>query len=262
MTPIDAALTRLVAVLERHAPIAVAVSGGVDSMTLAYIAHRHIDAEMIHAISPAVPAEATDRVRRHAERHGWRLVCTDANEFSDLRYRENPANRCYFCKTNLYERLAQLTGRQIASGANLDDLGDYRPGLIAAAERRVAHPLVEAGIDKQTVRALSAAHGLTDLADLPAQPCLSSRIETGIAIDPRDLAFVHDVELAVRAAAPMLRNVRCRILHAGVRLETDFVEGAVRDAVEAIARRFAADADRAWNGWAPYRRGAAFHIPR
>ncbi len=86
----------------------VAVSGGVDSMTLAHIAHqqRGTAARMVHAISPAVPADATTRVRAHALRHGWALATIDAGEFADPSYRANPVNRCYFCKTNLYGEIA------------------------------------------------------------------------------------------------------------------------------------------------------------
>jgi uncharacterized protein len=260
MTPEDAN-ERLTRVLAGHGSVAVAVSGGVDSMTLASVAHRATDAEMIHAVSPAVPGEATERVRAYASRFGWRLTVADAGEFNDPRYTTNPANRCYFCKTNLYDRLAVLTSRRIASGANLDDLGDYRPGLLAADEHAVVHPLIEAGIDKSTVRALARFHGLDDVSELPAQPCLSSRVETGIAIDPRDLAFVHAVEVAVRRLEPSLENVRCRVMHDGIQLETDPVDEIRRVAVEQLVFQMTADASRRWKGWMPYRRGAAFHVP-
>ena len=153
----------LAARLAPHATLAIAVSGGVDSMTLAAFAHRLHQSggmgpvEMIHAVSPAVPPAATERVRARASREGWRLTVTGAGEFDDSRYRDNPVNRCYFCKTNLYDRIRALTGGAIASGANLDDLGDYRPGLLAAAERAVVHPYIEAGMDKAAVRALARA---------------------------------------------------------------------------------------------------------
>ncbi len=137
--------------------LAIAVSGGVDSMTLAHAAHRIglPDISVVHALSPAVPAEASARVREHAARFGWRLREVDAGEFADPSYRANPVNRCYFCKTNLYARIALVVTGPIASGANLDDLGDYRPGLTAAAEHGVRHPFVEAGMDKAAVRALA-----------------------------------------------------------------------------------------------------------
>src|SRR4051812_43284157 len=100
-------LDRLVRVLDRFDRLAIAVSGGVDSMTLAHVAatHSRTLATMYHAASPAVPTAARARVEAHAAKHGWRLVVVDANELADARYRANPVDRCYYCKTNLYERI-------------------------------------------------------------------------------------------------------------------------------------------------------------
>lgn len=255
------ALARLQSVLRGHERLAIAVSGGVDSMTLAHVAHGQIDALMVHAVSPAVPAEATARVRDHAARAGWRLTLADAGEFADARYLTNPINRCYFCKSNLYDRIAGLTDRRIASGANLDDLGDYRPGLIAARERRVVHPLIEAGIDKATLRAIAAGLGLADLSDLPAQPCLASRVETGIAITPADMEFVEGVERGLRRVAPHLANLRCRILRAGVAVEVDDLADPALPRIREHASAACAQAGRVFAGVRPYRRGAAFVQP-
>lgn len=255
------ARARLSAELARHPRLAVAVSGGVDSLTLAHLAAQVTDAVMIHAASPAVPAEATARVRAHAAAHGLALIVTDAGEFADPRYRANPHDRCYFCKSNLYGRIAGLSDRTIASGANLDDLGDYRPGLLAAAERAVVHPYIAAGMGKAAVRALAADLGLHDVAELPAQPCLASRIETGLPIRADDLAFVHAVETAARAIAPDAADLRCRVLHAGVVLEVDEAEGPRRAALSAAAAGQAAAAGRPFLGLRPYRRGSAFLRP-
>jgi uncharacterized protein len=137
---------RLEAVLLSLDAAAVAVSGGVDSMTLAALANRLLGrtrAAMIHAVSPAVPPEATERVRRLAESEGWDLSVLDAGEFADARYVGNPVNRCYFCKTHLYHAISGLSDRPILSGANLDDLGEYRPGLEAA--RELAIPISRRG---------------------------------------------------------------------------------------------------------------------
>lgn len=248
---------RLAEVLRGYGPLAIAVSGGVDSMTLGHIAHRLTDAEIVHAMSPAVPPEATERVVAYARRLGWKLVTTRAREFEDPAYLANPVNRCFFCKANLYDRIAELTDRRIASGANLDDLGDYRPGLLAAAERRVVHPLVEAGIAKAGVRALAAANGLDDLAELPAQPCLSSRVETGIAINAQDLAFVDEVERSVRAIVGIANDVRCRITHEGVVLELSEAAPRYAAAVE-LARQLCSEAGRRWSAARTYKRGSAF----
>ena len=124
----SAALER---VLEGMGRAAVAVSGGVDSMTLAVVAHRTLgdSASMLHAVSAAVPADATDRVERYARREGWRLRRIDAGELLDARYVANPVNRCYFCKTELYgkavEEAASLGIAHVLDGFNLDDRGDH-----------------------------------------------------------------------------------------------------------------------------------------
>ncbi len=251
---------RLAAVLDRLGPLAVAVSGGVDSMTLATFAHRRAPdtISVVHAISPAVPAEATRRVWAAAAVEGWRLAVTDAGEFADERYRANPANRCYFCKTNLYDRIRSLADVRIASGTNLDDLGDYRPGLTAAAERNVVHPYVEAGIGKACVRRLARDLGLGDVAELPAQPCLASRIETGIAIDAEDLALVERMEAQLAAIASRGATLRCRVTRAGIAVEVGpgaaGLEAALAERAGAICREHG----RPFAGVRPYRRGGMF----
>jgi uncharacterized protein len=192
---------------------------------------------------------------------GWRLIVTGTGEFDDARYRDNPADRCYFCKTNLYERIRDLTTSRIASGANLDDLGDYRPGLFAAAEHQVVHPLVEARMTKADVRALARELGLTDIAELPAQPCLASRIETGIAIDAGDLAFVERVESQLGAMSAPGATLRCRITRAGVQVEIG--EEAVADsaALATVAASLCSEGGRVFAGLRRYRRGSMFIRP-
>lgn len=260
----DAAATRqagLIAVLDRHDALAVAVSGGVDSMVLAYVAHRWSRAAVtaVHAVSPAVPAVATARVEAHARRHGWRLQLIDAGELADPSYRANPVDRCFYCKTGLYGRIRAVTGLPIASGTNLDDLGDYRPGLEAARRHAVVHPFVEAGLAKRDVYALARLHGLDDLAALPAQPCLASRIETGIGVEETALAFVEAAEAALGELLPDEPALRCRITRDGVWIECGTLpEGAARTRLEAWAAAFCEGRDRRFAGLRPYRRGAAF----
>ncbi len=140
----------------------IACSGGVDSLLLADVAHQAAPGTTIvaHSVTQAVPRAATDRVRRTADALGWQLRLVESAELSDARYLTNPVDRCFFCKTNLYDELDRIVGElapdaswTLMSGANVDDLGEYRPGLLAAAEHHVRHPFVEAGIGKDGIRA-------------------------------------------------------------------------------------------------------------
>lgn len=244
---------------------AVAVSGGVDSMTLAVVAHRALspEVEMFHALSPAVPPDATARVRGYAEREGWRLHIINAGEFKDPKYMRNPVNRCFFCKSRLYTTIIGLTQSTVISGTNLDDLHDYRPGLEAARNSQVRNPFVEAGIDKNTVRAIARHLQLVDVAELPAAPCLSSRIETGIRIEPHVLTLIDAVEKQISQQLHP-KTVRCRVRKDGVTIElgkdtlvmlSDELKRSLGDQIAAMFR--AEGLDQPIN-FAPYRRGSAF----
>jgi uncharacterized protein len=219
---VDAKLSALGATLESMRQVAVAVSGGVDSVTLAAVAHRRLgaNATMFHAVSPAVPPEATERTRRHARQFGWHLEVVDAGEFSDPDYLSNPVNRCFYCKSSLYGTIARNSNSIIVSGTNLDDLADYRPGLQAASEQGVRHPYVESRIDKATVRAIAGKLQLEEIADLPASPCLSSRLETGISVDVPTLRLVHAVEKLIGGSL-RAETVRCRVRRSGLAIELD-----------------------------------------
>jgi uncharacterized protein len=202
-------------VLSSLGEVSIAVSGGVDSVTLATIANRLNGPDrvaIVHAVSPAVPPEATERVQALAASEGWDLRIIDAGEFADADYLKNPLNRCFFCKGHLYGAIAALS--------KMDDLGEYRPGLDAAKGFSVRHPFVEAGIDKKGVRERARLAGLGLIAELPASPCLSSRIETSIAIKQDVLAAVHRIEsFLTKTLDP--KTVRCRVRRSGIVVELD-----------------------------------------
>ena len=264
-TDADGCYGRIVAALSGISrPLAVAVSGGIDSLTLASLAQEHHPSvEMFHAVSPAVPGDATARTEALARERGWQLRIVEAGEFSDPAYMANPTNRCFFCKTNLYGAIARHTRAQIASGANLDDLSEYRPGLDAAREHAVRHPFLEAQIGKAQVRALARSVGLGTLSELPAAPCLSSRIETGIAIQPEVLRGIHAIERDLARDFPT-GTVRCRVRATGVVIELDpGTLGAVDERRRGDVRR---QAETLLAGlvpnvgvvFSPYRNGSAF----
>ena len=261
----DQALGQLKALLAAAGDVAIAVSGGVDSLTLATVAGDVLGrrAHMLHAVSPAVPDEATRRTEAMAAAKGWQLEVLDAGEFADPSYRANPVNRCFFCKINLYGAIAARTRQPIMSGTNLDDLGEYRPGLEAAREHAVRHPFVEVGITKAMVRAIARDLDLPEIAALPAAPCLSSRVESGIRIEAPLLRAVHAAERLI-AADLSPRTVRCRVRREGVVIELDEASLGLLDQTRADALRRALEDVLAPVGpsssitFAPYRTGSAF----
>jgi pyridinium-3,5-biscarboxylic acid mononucleotide sulfurtransferase len=223
--PADTSLTpelaakreRLFATLRGMGTVAVAFSGGIDSTVVADAAHQALGdrAVAVTADSPSVPRAEVAEARQIAERIGIRHIVVATEEFADPDYVRNDGSRCYFCKSELYTRietlLPELAADTICSGANLDDAGDYRPGLKAAAEHRVRHPLQEAGFTKADVRALALARGLPTW-DKPASPCLSSRLAPGVEVTRERTARVEAAEVYLRSLG--FRECRVR-LHEG-----------------------------------------------
>ena len=262
---VECQIEQLKSILTEIGSFVIAVSGGIDSTLLAIIAGRTlgVNAEMFHAVSPAVPERATRRVREYSHSENWKLTIASAGEFEDERYILNPIDRCYFCKTNLYSYIASQSERQILSGTNLDDLSDFRPGLKAAEQHAVRHPYVEARISKAGIRRIARSLGLEKLAQLPASPCLSSRVQTSIAIDAESLRAIDRIEVAVQERLKA-KVVRCRIRartieieldpDALVRLESDSRENIVK----VVQSEFASLTNISTISFAPYRMGSAF----
>jgi uncharacterized protein len=182
----------------------IAYSGGVDSALLAYAAHLALADKMVAALadSPSLARREYRFAVNFAQEHGIPLQIIRTAEMEDPRYLANPANRCYYCKRALFERIEELrnellqtaesTSWPIFYGVNLDDLGDFRPGIQAAEEASIRAPYVELGFDKNTIRAICEYYGL-DIAAKPAMPCLSSRIRYGEEVTAEKL---NRVELA------------------------------------------------------------------
>jgi len=217
MTSLEAKQDRLLALLRDMNRVAVAFSGGIDSTVVAQAAFVALGdrAVAVTADSASVPRAEIEEAKRLAQRIGitHRLVSTQ--EFANPDYVKNDGTRCYFCKDELYGRIDELLPTLdcdvVCSGANLDDLGDYRPGLIAAAEHKVRHPLQEAGFTKADVRALALYWNLPTW-DKPASPCLSSRLAPGVQVTPERTARVEAAEAYLKRLG--YREFRVR-LHEG-----------------------------------------------
>lgn len=193
--------------------VVVAFSGGVDSSLVAAVAARSLGASAlaVTAVSPALATGELDGARAVAEAIGIRHETITTRESDREGYRRNDRDRCYHCKSELYDRLATIAERRgyraVLSGANADDVGDWRPGLAAAAEHRVRHPLLEAGLGKLQVRELARTLGVPS-AEKPAAPCLASRIPYGTRVDPLVLAQIDRAELALKQLGYHVLRVR------------------------------------------------------
>ncbi len=182
----------------------VAYSGGADSAFLAYAAHKILGGEMLAVIadSPSLSRAHLRDAVEFAEQQGIPLRVVDTNELENPEYVRNDASRCFHCKDELFEVMAEIGGplhfANVAYGMNVDDLGDFRPGQKAAAQHRVLAPLAEAGLTKEDIRTLAREEGLR-IWDKPASACLSSRIAYGLPVTRETLESIEKGEDALFA---------------------------------------------------------------
>ncbi len=215
-TDLDARHARLREILAGTESALIAYSGGVDSTLLLKVARDVLGdrAAGAIAVSPSLPARELDEARAFSAAIGVRLIEVRTDEVANPEYAKNPANRCFFCKSELFAKLLPLADREgfrtVIYGEIADDAGDFRPGRQAAREARVRAPLQEAGFTKSDVRDLARRLGL-EAWDKPASACLSSRIPYGEAVTPEKLAQVERAEAALHD----LGFRACRVRHHG-----------------------------------------------
>ena len=206
-------LERLTALLAGLGRAAVAYSGGIDSTLVLKVAHDVLgdNAVGFTAVSASMPHYEQDGAAQVAREIGARVFWVNTHEDEDERYLANPTNRCYFCKTNVYDELLEVAAQQgfpvLLDGANADDVGDWRPGRQAAREHGVRSPLEEVGMTKDEIRAIARELGLSNW-DMPSAPCLSSRVPYGTRITPDTLDQIGRGEWALRERG--FREVRVR----------------------------------------------------
>jgi pyridinium-3,5-biscarboxylic acid mononucleotide sulfurtransferase len=239
----------------------VAFSGGVDSSLVAAVAARALGhrALAVTAVSPALATGELDGARHVARAVGISHEIITTEELAREGYRRNDRDRCYHCKTELYERLAALAAWRgyavVLSGANADDLGDWRPGLAAAEEHGVIHPLLEAGVGKEEVRKLARALGVPS-AEKAASPCLASRIPYGTEVDPEVLRQIDRAEVGVRQLGFRVLRVRHHGDLGRVELAGDELPRALADPEAVISAVRSAGYERVEIDEKPFRSGS------
>lgn len=210
--------------------VVVAYSGGVDSAYLASVCHGVLGerALAVTAVSPSLSRRERHDAEALAAREGWNHMTVETHEVGRDEYARNGSDRCYWCKTELFQVLAPISSARtarIAVGTNLDDLSEHRPGRRAARENDVLTPLADAGLSKAEIRELAAVRNLP-VADKPASPCLASRFAYGVRVTPEGLARVDKAEEALRGLGFGVLRVRDHGDLARIELEPDQIERA------------------------------------
>ncbi len=199
--------------LSRYDRLIIAYSGGLDSALLLKVAHMVLGENVLAVISdsPSIPRRELQEAVSFANETGARIRVINTRELDDQNYSRNPDDRCYYCKKELYEYIGDIASEEgakyVANGTNVDDLGDYRPGLKAADEHRIVSPLKDAGLIKDDIRLVARLIGL-DIWDKPASPCLASRIPYGSSVTREKLSQVEQAEDFVRSFGA--REIRVR----------------------------------------------------
>ncbi len=210
---LDVKLDQLTGLLRSYGSCIIAYSGGVDSVFLAVIAHQALGPKALAVIadSPSLPRRELAEALALGEQFGFPVRVVKTSEFQNENYLQNPSNRCYFCKHELFSELAPLARAEqfavIAYGENASDVGDHRPGAKAAGEFQIRAPLKEVGLTKDEIRQLSARLSLPT-SDKPQLACLSSRIPYGEPVTVEKLRMIEEAEYLLRDAG--LREVRVR----------------------------------------------------
>ncbi len=235
---------RLQTILSGFGRVIVALSGGLDSSFLLYAAVKSVGVENTLAaigVSPSLALAELEYARAFAHDCGLpdsQIILINTEEIADLNYASNPPNRCYFCKSELFHKLNELAAQRsdeiICDGANASDIGDHRPGMKAAADNKVRSPLLEAGLDKEEIRALAKDFGLP-VWDKPQSACLSSRIPYGSPVTVEKLQQIEAAEAYLKSLGFRQLRVRHHDQLARIELPVDemirIINNGIRDQI-------------------------------